>query len=181
MADELSPRRRGPVSDRISVAFAAIALIVSGLSWQESRGANGEAREANNEAQRLVKRDQASRIDFFREWKGTTETLSVVNRSPTHIRDVILTFKDGSYINVNAVGGCLIWWVSPLRVTPANAQTISLDQNARLDFIDAQDPPGHWTITENGLRRQDSKPDKQRDITAAFGDYSHISSTVHCG
>ncbi|MGX1886539.1 hypothetical protein [Streptomyces sp. NPDC055287] len=181
MADEQSSPRRGSVTDWISVVVAAVALVVSLVSWRESHRANEEAREANGETQRLVTREQASGIDFIREQGEGGEVLSIANRSRSLIQDVIVTSADGSYIDVGAVGGCTVWWVSPLRVTNADGETVTLKGRARLDFTDAQDPPGRWTIMGDGLRSQVSEPNKRRDVKAAFGAQIKFGPVDGCG
>ncbi|MER5778458.1 hypothetical protein ABT144_30095 [Streptomyces sp. NPDC002039] len=188
MTDDTSPPRRGSVTDWISLVVAAIALFVSWLSWNESRNANQEAQKANretqkanSETQRLGKREQATKVDFILERKSDGEVLSIANRSPSLIQDVSLTFADGSYIDVEAVASCTIWWVSPLTVTNSRGEAVTLQKPIRLDFTDAQDPPGRWTIMGAGLKSQASEPNKERDVKGDFGAQINFSRLEQCG
>ncbi|WP_406449464.1 hypothetical protein OG782_10110 [Streptomyces sp. NBC_00876] len=108
MAPAEPPPRRRLRTERIAAAVAVPALVVSALSLMQ-------ARDASNKAQRQADREQAVRNSFIRQSNADgTETLSIANHGHLPIHDITLTFPDGDCIDVGAMDGCTVRWVTPL-------------------------------------------------------------------
>ncbi|MFC8665499.1 hypothetical protein [Streptomyces sp. NPDC057199] len=175
-------RRHGSLTEWSSVGLASLALIVSGLSWKESHSANSEVKRVNRETQRSEQREQASKTSYVRNrYPEGAEELTVINRSHALIADVTITFTDGSYIEVGAVGSCTQWSLSPVSLRKENGETVPLLAESRLDFTDSQEPPERWTIEGTGLRSRDTNPKKQKNITDLVSSQIRFSGVQQCG
>ncbi|MFD7262666.1 hypothetical protein [Streptomyces sp. NPDC059874] len=179
------PHPRPHLTDWLASIAAVIALVVAFLGYlqasaanKEARRANNEARRANDETERLVKREQAAQISFYWQRKDGKESLQLVNHSLSWIADVIVSFKDGTYIDVGSLGGCTEWSIEPFARRDPDGTEQPLATPARLDFTDSLAPSGTWTVTDR-LRPQQEVPTKNEEISASVS--THLADTEHCG
>ncbi|WP_097910025.1 MULTISPECIES: hypothetical protein [unclassified Streptomyces] len=156
-------RIRGSPADWLSVAVAALALVISLLSYQQARNAEKTAREAEQ-------RGGATKVGFWRQDYANPQALHIVNRNPFDIDDVTITFKDGYYLKVGLVPACQGWTLAGYSSPAEEGGTYTAPFPARLDFRDQESPPGRWTIDDQPPHRQEKPPPlpPKKDATAAF-------------
>jgi hypothetical protein len=147
------PRRRlrGSATDWLSVGIAAVALLLSALSWRQSQHAQDTANAAH-------KREKATNVGFY--WQSFLDAprLYVVNRNSFDIKNVVITFGDGYYLNVNLVPACQVWTLAGFSVPTPEGTPYTLVFPALLHFADADDPPGRWSNGGDGVKPEKSTP-----------------------
>lgn len=164
---------RASVTDWFSVIIAGVAAFVSLISLQQSR-------QAQDAAQRAQERERAMRVGFFTQPSLQPPKLYVVNRNFFDIRDATITFEEGYHLKVGVVPACAIW--SLVGYSPPNS-TWTLPFPARLDFADADDPPGHWTVDDKlRLKRQESKPyiEESKSLIKNYGGQIQLNYLTSC-
>lgn len=171
-----SPRRwiLGSATDWISVLLAASALVVSIVSCSQSQQAQKVAQEVQN-------RERAMKVGFWRQDFMTPPLLHITNRNSFDIKEVTITFADGYFIKADVVPACTMWTLVDYRV-PSDGSTYTLHFPARLDFVDANDPPGRWTVEADQLRKQTSRPflPPDNDLIRFYRDHIRLDALGAC-
>ncbi|MBB4710169.1 hypothetical protein [Streptomyces luteogriseus] len=163
--DNRSRRRlmRGSRADWLSVFVAILALVVSLLSYQQSRKAQSAAQESERQG-------GAKRVGFWQQNYTNPQVLNVFNRNSFDIDEATITFSDGYYIKVGLVPACHGWTLAGFSTAQKGGGTYTLPFPARLDFRDQDSPPGKWTIDEKPPHRQETPPalPTHMDATEAY-------------
>ncbi|MCK7621666.1 hypothetical protein MUU72_00720 [Streptomyces sp. RS10V-4] len=115
-------------------------MVVSVVSLSQSQ-------KAQNAAQQAQKHERAANVGSFSQPALQPPHMYIVNRNSFDIRDVTITFKDGSYHTVGIVPACSIWHLTNFTEN-VNGATYTLTFPAKVNFTDADDPPGYWVIDE---------------------------------
>ncbi|MFD7244650.1 hypothetical protein [Streptomyces massasporeus] len=153
-----------PLADWLSVLVALFALVVSLLSFFQSRGAEKAANEAKE-------RESAIKVGFWRQDYSNPQVLHVINRNAFDLNNVTVRFNDGYFIKVGLVPSCQAWTLAGFTVPGAQTNsTYTLKFPARLDFQDQQSPAVAWTIADEPPHRQKSPPSlpRTKDLTDTF-------------
>jgi hypothetical protein len=161
---------RGTATDWIAVVLSAAAVVTAVASWRQSQQAQKSAEDAEH-------RENARKVTWVKFTGENPQRMTIINRNSFDLKEVTIVFNDGYFLRPNYIPGCSTWTLTDFGVPNTTGGTYTLTFPARLDFTDAVDPPGRWTIQgENPVRPQKSRPSlpAEKDLTAAYSKHINV-------
>ncbi|MGD3112433.1 hypothetical protein [Streptomyces sp. YGL11-2] len=167
--------RRSPARDWLSTLIAGGAVLVSIVSLSQSR-------DAQKAAQQAQQRERAANVGFFSQAGLQPPHMYIVNRNPFDIKDVTISFGDGSYHAVGVVPACSIWHLTNFTEN-VNGSNYTLRFPANLNFTDEDDPPGHWVVdSQDRVQQMKGKPSPPSgfNLTSYFAGHVQLQFLNAC-
>ncbi|MFJ9615033.1 hypothetical protein [Streptomyces noursei] len=167
--------RRTSSRDWITTLIAGAAVIVSIVSLNQSR-------DAQNAARQTREHERAANVGFFTQPRLQPPHMYIANRNSFDIKDVTITFGDGSYDVVGVVPACSIWHLVNFSEN-VNGSNYSLAFPARVNFTDEEDPPGYWGVDEQDRvqhMKEKPSPPTGTNLTTYFAGHVQIQFLNAC-